>query len=76
MKPNSANDLDLLDQMAVTLAREKRGQYLDALDDLVNSFDAAGEAASIEEIRALFRTYEQPGMPTLSSQIEAMREER
>ena len=40
-----------------------------------NSFGIPGEAAALDEIRAMFAQYEKPGMPTLSSEIEAMREE-
>jgi hypothetical protein len=75
MKPMSADDLDLLDRMAV--GRQKREQYLylATLDGLLDSFGIEREAVSLDEIRTMFATYEQPGMPTLSSEIEAMREE-
>jgi hypothetical protein len=76
MKQISADDLDLLDQIAVSVARQKRAQYLRALDDLLNALDTEREAASLDEIRAMFTAYEPPDMPTLSAEIEAMREER
>jgi hypothetical protein len=76
MPPIPTDNLDLLERAAVAQARQKREQYLQALDELLNSFGIAGEAASIDEIRAMFARYEKPGMPTLSSEIEAMREER
>jgi DNA-binding response OmpR family regulator len=46
------------------------------LDELLTLFGASDEAASLAEIRAMFAAYEKPGMTTLSSEIEAMREER
>jgi hypothetical protein len=70
------NNLDLLERVAVAQARQKRQQYLQALDELLTSFGIAGEGASLDAIRAMFTRYEQPGMPTLSSEIDAMREER
>ena len=70
------DNLDLLERVAVAQARQKREQYLRALDEFLNSFGIAGEAASIAEIRAMFAHYEKPDMPPLSSEIEAMREER
>ena len=72
----STHSLDFLERVAVAQVREKREQYLGALDELLTSFGIAGEAASLDEIRAMFTRYEKPGMPTLSSEIEAMREER
>jgi hypothetical protein len=76
MPPLPTDNLDLLERVAVAQARQKRKQYLGALDEFLTSFGIAGEAASIDEIRAMFAQYEKPGMPTLSSGIEAMREER
>lgn len=76
MLPIPTDNLDLLERAAVAQARQKREQYLRALDEFLTSFGIAGEAASIAEIRAMFAHYEKPGMPTLSSEIEAMREER
>jgi hypothetical protein len=76
MPPILTDNLDLLERAAVAQTRQKREQYLRALDELLNSFGIAGEAAALDEIRAMFAHYEKPGMPTLSSEIEAMREER
>jgi hypothetical protein len=76
MPPIPIDNLDLLERMAIAQARQKREQYLRTLDDLLTSFGIVGEAASLDEIRAMFVRYEKPGMPTLSSEIEAMREER
>jgi hypothetical protein len=76
MKQISADDLGLLDQIAVSVARQKRAQYLRSLDDLLNAFDTERKAASLDEIRAMFTAYEPPHMPPLSAAIEAMREER
>jgi hypothetical protein len=76
MKQISADDLDLLDQIAVSVARQKRAQYLRLLDDLLNTFDTEREAASLDEIRTMFAAYEPLDMPTLSAEIEAMREKR
>jgi hypothetical protein len=76
MPPIPTDNLDLLERMAIAQARQKREQYLRTLDDLLTSFVIVGEAASLDEIRAMFVRYEKPGMPTLSSEIEAMREER
>jgi hypothetical protein len=76
MKPMSPDALDLLERLAVAEARQKREHYLSMLDELLTSFGAGDEAASLAEIRALFAAYEKPGMTTLSSEIEAMREER
>jgi hypothetical protein len=72
----SIEGLDLLERIAIVEARQKREQYLSALDELLTSLGGADEAASLDEIRAMFAQYEKPGMPTLSSEIEAMREER
>ena len=60
MPPIPTDNLDLLERAAVAQARQKREQYLQALDEFLNSFGI----------------YEKLGMPTLSSEIEAMREER
>jgi hypothetical protein len=76
MKPMPIDDLDLLERMAVAETRQKRERYLSVLDELLATFVDAGEVASLDEIRAMFATYEKPGMATLSSEIEAMREER
>lgn len=76
MLPLPTDNLDLLERVAVAQARQKREQYLGGLDECLTSFGMAGEAASIDEIHAVFAQYEKPGMPTLSSEIEAMREER
>lgn len=76
MKPVSSENLDLLERLAIVEARQKREQYLRALDDLLIPFGIAAEAASLDEIRAMFATCETPGMATLSSEIEAMREAR
>jgi hypothetical protein len=67
------DNLHLLERAAVAQARQKREQYLRALDELLNSFGIAGEAAALDETRAMFAHYEKPGMPTLSAEIEAMR---
>ena len=76
MPPIPTDNLDLLERVAVAQPRQKREQYLRALDELLTSFGIAGEAASLDEIRAMFVQYKKPDMPTLSSEIEAMREER
>jgi len=76
MKPLSFADLDVLERVAITEARQKREQFLYALDAFLTAFGAASDVASLDEIRAMFTTYEKPGMPPLSSEIEAMREER
>ena len=76
MPPIPTDNLDLLERAAIAQARQKRKKYLRALDEFLNSFGIAGEATSLVEIRAMFVQYEKPGMPTLSSEIEAMREER
>ena len=76
MPPIPTDNLDLLERAAVAQARQKREQYLQALDEFLNSFGIPGEAAALDEIRAMFAQYEKPGMLTLSSEIEAMREER
>ena len=75
MPPIPTDNLDLLERAAVAQARQKRAQYLQALDEFLNSFSIPGEAAALDEIRAMFAQYEKPGMSTLSSEIEAMREE-
>ena len=76
MPPIPTDNLYLLERVAVAQARQKREQYLRTLDALLTSFGIAGEAASLDESRAMFVRYEKPGIPTLSSEIEAMREER
>jgi hypothetical protein len=76
MKPRSPDTLDLLERLAVAEARHKREQCLSMLDALLTSLGAGDEAASLDEIRAMFAAYEKPGMTTLSSEIEAIREER
>ena len=76
MPPIPTPNLDFLERMAIAQVRQRREQYLEALDELLTSFGIAGEAASLDEIRAMFAHYEKPGMPTLSSEIEAVREER
>ena len=76
MPPIPTDNLDLLERVAVAQPRQKREQYLRALDELLTSFGIAGEAASLDEIRAMSVQYKKPDMPTLSSEIEAMREER
>ena len=76
MPPIPIPNLDFLERMAIAQVRQRREQYLEALDELLTSFGIAGEAASLDEIRAMFAHYEKPGMPTLSSEIEAVREER
>jgi hypothetical protein len=76
MPPIPPDNLDLLERIAVAQARQEREQYLQALDEILTSFGIADEAASLDEIRAMFAHYEKPDMPTLSSEIEAMREER
>ena len=76
MPPIPTPNLDFLERMAIAQVRQRREQYLEALDELLTSFGIAGEAASLDEIRAMFAHYEKPDMPTLSSEIEAMREER
>ena len=76
MSPIPTPNLDFLERMAIAQVRQRREQYLETLDELLTSFGIAGDAASLDEIRAMFTRYEKPGMPTLSSEIEAMREER
>ena len=76
MPPRPTDHLDLLERAAVAQARQKREQYLRALDEFLTSFGIAGATASLDEIRAMFAQYDKPGMPSLSSEIEAMREER
>ena len=72
----SPENLDLLERLAVADVRQKREQCLSVLDELLTSFGITGDVASLDEIRTMFATYEKPGMATLSSEIEAMREER
>lgn len=76
MKPRSPDTLDLLERLAVAEAPRKREQCLSLLDDLLTSLGAGDEATSLDEIRVMFAAYEKPGMTTLGSEIEAMREER
>jgi hypothetical protein len=76
MPPIPADNLDFLERMAVAQARQKREQYLQTLNELLTSFGIASAAASLDEIRAMFALYEKPGMPTLRSEIDAIREER
>jgi hypothetical protein len=76
MPPIPPHNLDFLERVAIVQARQKHEQYLQALDELLASFGIAGEVALLGEIRTLCAHYEKPGMPTLSSEIEAMREER
>jgi hypothetical protein len=76
MAPIPTDNLDLVERVAVTQVRQKREQYLRTLDELLTSFGIAGEAMSLDEIHAMFVRYAKPGMPTLSSEIEAMRKER
>ncbi len=59
----------------MSTTRRQRDEYLDVFDQLIESI-GEGEAGSLEEIRQLFVTYESPQMPSLSSEIESMREER
>ena len=76
MPPIPIPNLDFLERVAVAQVRQRREQYLEALDELLTSFGIAGEAALLDEIRAMFAHYEKLGMPTLSSEIEALQEER
>ena len=76
MPPLPTSKLTFLERVAVAQVRQKREHYLEALDEILTSFGIAGEAASLDEIRAMFTRYDKPGMPTLSSEIEAVREER
>jgi hypothetical protein len=76
MPPIPTDNLDLLERMAIVQARQKCAQYLRTLDELLTSFGIADEAASLDEIGAMFGRYKKPGMLTLSSEIEAIREER
>ena len=76
MPPIPIPNLDFLERVAVAQVRQRREQYLEALDELLTSFGIAGEAASLDEIRAMFAHSEKLGMPTLSSEIEALQEER
>jgi hypothetical protein len=76
MKPTSSDALDLWERLAVAEAQHTREHYLSLLDQILTSFGAGDEAASLAEIRAMFAAHEKPGMATLSSEIEAMREQR
>lgn len=64
-----------MEHLAVVNARQQRDQYLDQLDQLLESL---GDEAlsSIEELRQLFTSYETSDLPSLSTEIEMMREER
>lgn len=75
MKSTSTEGFDLMERSALVKARCQREQYLHGFDELLASLDEA-EPASLEEIRQLFATHEPPDMPSLSAEIEAMREER
>ena len=75
MKSMSTEHLDLMERLAITTARHQRERYLHELDKLLASLGDE-EPASLEEIRQLFATYEPPNMLSLSTEIEAMREER
>ncbi len=75
MKSTSTQHANLMEQLAVVNARRQRDAYHDGFDQLLE-WIGEGEADSLEEIRQLFVTYESPGMPSLSSDIESMREER
>ena len=72
MKAMSTDALGLLVRLAVAEARHKREQCLSMLDGLLTSLGAGDEAASLDEIRAMFAADDKPGMTTLSSEIEAM----
>ena len=75
MKFTSTEHGDVMEYFAHATARQQRDQYLHALDQLLASLGDE-EPASLEEIRQLFTTYEPSEMRSLSSDIEAMREER
>lgn len=75
MKSTSPENLDLMEHLAVVNARQQRDQYLDQLDQLLESMGDE-ETSSIEELRRLFTTYEASDLPSLSAEIETMREER
>ena len=76
MKPMTSENLALLERLAIVEVRQKHEQYLRVLDGILTAFGVSGEAASLDDIRAMFATYETPEMTTLSSEIEAMREAR
>jgi len=76
MEPTSSNALDLLERLAIVEARHQHEHYLHLLDEVLTSFGTRAEAALLAEIRAMFAAHEKPGMATLSSEIEAMREQR
>ena len=75
MKSTSPENLDLMEHLAVVNARQQRDQYLDQLDQLLESLGDE-EPSSLDELRRLFLTYEASDLPSLSADIEAMREER
>ena len=75
MKSTSPGNPDLMEHLAIVTARQQRDQYLDQLDQLLDSL-GDDEPSSLDEIRRLFTTYEPSGLPSLSAEIEAMREER
>ena len=60
MPPIPTPNLDFLERVAVARVRQKREQYLEALDELLTSFGIAGEAASLDGIRVMFTRYENP----------------
>jgi hypothetical protein len=75
MKSIAAENRDVMEHVAIAVARHQRDHYLAQLDQLLTSL---GDEApiSLGEIRRLFTTYEPPDLPSLSAEIEAMREER
>ncbi|ETX06324.1 MAG: hypothetical protein ETSY2_17805 [Candidatus Entotheonella gemina] len=75
MKATSTANLDLTEHLALATACQRRDQYLQQLDELLVSLGDV-PPSSPEEIRELFTTYEAPGLPSLSSEIETMREAR
>ena len=75
MKSTSPQDLDLMEHLAIVTARQQRDQYLKQLDRLLESLGDE-EPSSLEELRRLFTTYEPADLPSLSAEIETMREER
>ena len=75
MKSTSTKKLDLMEHLAIVTVRQQRDQYLEQLDQLLESLGDA-EPSSQEDLRRLFTTYESPHLPSLSAEIETMREER